>query len=122
MGNHSERILVAEDDPVVRLLLVETLEEGGFDVLAAEDGTAALMLMDNPDHVDVLVTDINMGLFDGIDVAEQARRDHPAVKVLFISAYPEPLAAERVTGPYRFLAKPFTMADLRGIVDEMVKH
>ena len=108
----SAKILVAEDEPLIRMDLVEALAEDGFDVLEASDGSEALRLIDNPDHVVLVVTDVNMPGVDGIDVAVRARERHPKIPVLFVSARPDLLSLPRTPRPFSHITKPFKMADL----------
>jgi CheY-like chemotaxis protein len=65
-------VLVAEDDPVIGMALVETLEDAGYDVLEAQHGRDAIALIDDPDHVEQIVTNLNMPGHDGVEVASKA--------------------------------------------------
>jgi CheY-like chemotaxis protein len=119
MTGPAGRALVAEDDPVIRMLVVETLEDAGWDVLEAVDGADAFRLMDDPDSVSIVVTDFNMPGFDGVAVAKRARERHPAIPVVFISARPDVLARAGAPEPYIILRKPFTMAELATEVERV---
>ncbi|WP_158746216.1 response regulator [Acidisphaera sp. L21] len=116
------RALVAEDDPIVRMLMVETLEDGGYEVLEASDGVDAFRLMDEPDSVDFIVTDYHMPGFSGVEVAKRARERHPAIPVLFVSARVDILANAGAPHPFTVLKKPFTMAELGAAVSRLVEH
>ena len=106
------KILVAEDEPLIRMDIVETLAIDGFQVLEASDGSEALRLIDDPDHVVLVVTDVNMPGVDGIDVAVRARERHPEIPVLFVSARTDLLSSPRTPRPFGHLTKPFKMPDL----------
>jgi two-component system cell cycle sensor histidine kinase/response regulator CckA len=103
-------ILLAEDDPSVRRLVVTELTRRGFTVIEAADGRAALEIFQSEkDNVDVLVTDVVMPRLNGADLAKEAERIRPGVKILFISGHPE-RAGSGVdpTGITNLLMKPFT--------------
>jgi len=69
------RVLLAEDEVLIRLVAAEHLRDEGFEVVEAWDGDEAARLLDGPGRFDVLFTDVRMpGLLDGIDVAMHARR------------------------------------------------
>ena len=73
----------------MRRLVVSELTRRGFTVLEAEDGLAALeMFRREKDRIDVLVTDVVMPRMNGADLAKQAERIRPGLKILFISGHP----------------------------------
>jgi two-component system OmpR family response regulator len=76
------RILVAESEPLIRMMIVDTLKEAGYEVLAAPDGSGALELLDDPDNVDLVVTAIMLAGADGIEIAWHAHTDGHAVPVM----------------------------------------
>ncbi|WP_192499440.1 PAS domain S-box protein [Skermanella pratensis] len=80
-------ILVVEDEMIVSMVLVETLEEQGYTVLEAAEGQAALGILESPVPIDLLVTDIGLPGIDGRQLAERARALRPALKVLFLTGY-----------------------------------
>ncbi len=83
-----ETILVVEDDPRVRRVSIRRLKELGYTVLEAESGPAALTVLREEKPIDVLFTDIVMaGGMTGIDLAQEARRLRPKLKILFTSGY-----------------------------------
>jgi PAS domain S-box-containing protein len=117
-------ILLAEDDPSVRRLVVTELTRRGFTVIEAEDGRAALdILHREKDRVDVLVTDVVMPRLNGADLAKEAERIRPGLKILFISGHPERAGSGlNPTGITNLLMKPFTAdtlaARIKGIMTE----
>ena len=73
------RVLLVEDEFLIRLMTAEMLRDEGFEVFEAQHGDEARALLDDPDNFDVLFTDVRMpGTLDGIDVALHARVRHPA--------------------------------------------
>ncbi len=117
MLSFNSRILVAEDDDTIRMLVVEVLHDAGYsDVMEASDGEEACHLLDCPDGVVLIVTDINMPHASGIDIAKWGKSHHPNVRLLFMSADPGQLRS--LPFPYRFLQKPFTIRQLVTAVEE----
>lgn len=84
----NETILLAEDEEIVRLLTIETLEQAGYHVLAAKDGVEALELIhQSGDKIDLAVLDVVMPRVGGREVYEQIQDSHPTIRVLFSSGY-----------------------------------
>jgi two-component system cell cycle sensor histidine kinase/response regulator CckA len=103
-------VLLAEDDVSVRRLVVSELGRRGYTVLEAEDGRAALeVLQREKNRVDLLLTDVVMPRMNGVELAKEAARLQPGLKVLFISGHPERAGAGLdPTGIPNLLMKPFT--------------
>ena len=106
----SEVILVCEDEPVVRRLIVRALSRVGYAVLEAENGAAAVRLATNhPQTIALLVTDVIMPEMNGHVLSERLRRTLPKLKTLFCSGYTADVISPHgvlATG-VEFLAKPF---------------
>ena len=101
-------ILVVEDEPIVRDLLVTELQEAGYDVIAVETGEKALaMLQDGSRKIDWLFTDIRLpGVIDGWRVADEFRLTHPFRPVVYATAYAPEQARQQLHGSY-FFRKPY---------------
>jgi PAS domain S-box-containing protein len=111
------RILVVEDDPEVLDVAVEMLRGLGYEVLTAPDGPSALAVLRRDAEIDVLFTDIVMPRgMNGVELAREARRLRPKVRVLLASGYPASvLAADHGAGDdgeFAFLGKPYRRAEL----------
>jgi DNA-binding response OmpR family regulator len=110
-----QRVLVVEDEPMVREMAVDALRDEGFDVVEAATGDEAAEKLVDPDAIDVVFTDVRMpGKMDGIDVALRARELHPGIAVLVVSGF-APQLWERLEGldpPAVFLAKPYRTRDI----------
>jgi CheY-like chemotaxis protein len=119
MSGSTLRVLVAEDEPIIRMLMVETLADQGIDVLEACDGVQAIRLIDDPHGVDLVVTDLHMPGLNGVAVAQHARKLRRDIPVLFVSARPDLVAVSGAPSPYRTLQKPFNLADLTAVVNEL---
>jgi two-component system, NtrC family, sensor kinase len=85
-GRRGERVLVAEDDEDVREYVTDSLQELGYEVFEAEDGENALKILD--DHaVNLLLTDVVMPGMNGRKLADEVKRRHPDLRVLFMTGY-----------------------------------
>lgn len=85
-------ILLVEDEADIRTVMAEVLEEAGHEVVEAETGDAAALLLDRSAGFDMLVTDINMpGLLDGIGLAACFRKRHAARPILYVTGRPDAL-------------------------------
>ena len=110
-----ETVLVVEDDQRVRRVSVRRLRELGYAVIEADSGAAALLVLDREEPIDVLFTDIVMpGGMSGIDLAHEARRRRPELRVLFTSGYAEPAAVKgsTLTTNVAWLGKPYSINEL----------
>ncbi|HVI02587.1 MAG TPA: PAS domain S-box protein [Enhygromyxa sp.] len=116
------RILLAEDNPVVRMIAERGLQAHGYEVFAAADGPAALELFDRlPGEVDLLISDIMMPSMTGYELAEQLHRKQPALKVLFVSGYDES-ALDRAHAGAAYLPKPYTLSRLAEMVGQLLSE
>ena len=107
----SHSVVVIDDEPTVRMLIREVLEDLGYTVIEAADGPAGLAMLDQGASVDLLITDVGLPGMNGREVAEAARRRRPGLKVLFITGYAEDkvLNASRLGPGMQVLTKPFTL-------------
>jgi response regulator NasT len=117
-GTGGLRIVVAEDEALIRLDLAEMLVELGYDVVGqASDGeqAVALVLEHRPD---VVIMDVKMPVLDGLSAAEQIGKDRIA-PVIMLTAFSQKELVERArdAGVMAYIVKPFTQADLAPAVD-----
>jgi len=117
-----ETILVVEDEPVVRGVILEMLGEQGYRTLEAVDGPAGLLLLRGGHRIDLLVTDVGLPGMNGRQLADQARETRPGLKVLFITGYAESVAmADGFLQPgMEMITKPFDLGNLSRRVRAMV--
>src|SRR6185437_16640235 len=120
----AETILVVEDDGALRAYTTEVLTELGYKVLEANDGPSALRLLDNA-HVDLVFTDVVMpGGMNGRQLAEEATRRKPGLKVLFTTGYTRNAIVHhgRLDAGVEMIGKPFSFNELgmkvRTLLDE----
>lgn len=117
-----ERILVVEDEPIVRGVIIELLQEQGYRTLEAGDGASALEFLRAGDHIDLLVTDVGLPGMNGRQLADQARELRPALKILFITGYAENTAAAKgfLKPGMDMMTKPFDLDKFSQRVRDMV--
>ena len=109
----SRRVLVAEDETLIRLDTVETLTDAGYEIVAeAADGEEAVRLADEHDP-DLCVLDVKMPVTDGITAAERILEKHNCA-VVMLTAFSQTELVERASaaGAMAYVVKPFTPADL----------
>lgn len=117
----SERILLAEDDPIVAAVVRRALERLGYDVLEASDGESALSIFRLESHtIDLVITDIVMPQMSGSALVTELRRIAPDVRVLFMSGYSRDVIERRRIFDLgdAFLEKPFALDTLARKVRE----
>ncbi len=118
MSNPASTILVVEDDNIVRMLIVDVLEELEYGVLEAADGGEALAFLQNVgETIDLLMTDKGLPDMDGIKLANKARELRPSLPILFASGY-----AENIDAPadMHIIGKPFSIDQLRDKVKNIL--
>ena len=113
------RILLAEDEEPLRLLLARAFAEDRHDVVAAADGGEALDALNEAQGAfDLLLTDIRMPVMDGIALALAAARDYPKLTILLMTGYAD--QRERASGLdtliHDVVTKPFSLAQIKGAV------
>ncbi|MBM0207177.1 response regulator [Micromonospora sp. STR1s_5] len=118
-----ETVLVVEDDPVIRDLVVEVLQELGYRTLEASDGVAGLRFLQSRERVDLMVTDVGLPGLNGRQLADQARETRPDLKVLFITGYAEnaTVANGFLDSGMEMITKPFAIETLVTKVNAMLK-
>jgi signal transduction histidine kinase len=102
-------VLVVEDEPAVRAVAVDMLQDAGFTVLAAPDGPTARALLEEGAQADILFSDVVMpGGMTGFDLAREARRLRPGIGVLLASGYAaEALMQHGRAGEFELISKPY---------------
>lgn len=112
-------ILVVEDDDIVRMLIVDVLEELDFVVKEADGGEQALEILRDPDQqIRLMMTDVGLPGMNGRDLAAEARKLRPTLKILFASGYADTL---EVPKDMHMIGKPFSIDQLRDKVNALIK-
>ena len=114
------KILVAEDEAIVRLLVAETLRSCGHTVLEAGDGLAALEAICACADLDLVVSDIRLPKMDGFSVARSARQIRPGLRLLFLTGYVRAELPSELL-PAIIMRKPFDPDNLARKVTDMLE-
>jgi CheY-like chemotaxis protein len=111
---------VVDDEPFVRMLVADVLDEAGFEVVEASDARTALKRLELAADVQVLFTDINMppGM-NGLELAEQVHQRWPTVGLVISSGYERPSNQQIADGGV-FVPKPFRPEDITGAVHRVI--
>ena len=122
-SSEGEVILVVEDEPVVRSLIVEVLTDLRYRVLEAADGPAGLNILNSAQRIDLLMTDIGLPGLNGRQLADAARIQRPALKVLFMTGYAETAAVADgfLQKGMAMIIKPFAMDALTARIREVIE-
>ncbi|MBL4666118.1 MAG: response regulator, partial [Sneathiella sp.] len=119
----SLNILVVEDDPDMRTLVVALVSSMGFTIREAKDGPSALMSIEKEGRVDLLLTDVVLpGGINGVELANKIEAIHPDIKTMFMSGYTENAFSENklLKENAVLLNKPFRKADLARKIQQVL--
>jgi len=119
-----ETVLIVDDEPSVRMLVTEVLEDLGYTAIEAADGSSGLKVLQSDVRIDLLVTDVGLpGGMNGRQMADAARVKRPDLKVLFITGYAENAAVGNghLEPGMAVLTKPFVMEILASRIREMIE-
>lgn len=115
------KLLIAENELALREFIARGLEQRGHKVTTAQDGSEAVEAL-KKGKFDLLLTDIDMPIMDGIALALAAGRDYPKMKIIIMSGHEHQI--ERAHGlsdlVYRVVSKPFTIAGICAVVDDVL--
>jgi signal transduction histidine kinase len=118
-----EVVLVVEDEPAVRLLVIDVLHELGYRTIEAAHGDAALRFLQGEGRIDMLVSDVGLPGMNGRQLAELARSARPGLPVLLMTGYAAAVQGnEELPAGCGLLPKPFAIATLAGKVREMMER
>jgi PAS domain S-box-containing protein len=115
LAGQGEVVLVVDDEPAVRMLIAEVLEEFGYAWIEAVDGPSGMKALRSSAHIDLLITDVGLpGGMNGRQLADAARFMRPGLKILFITGYAENavVRAGHLGVGMQVLTKPFSMETL----------
>lgn len=118
-----KKILLAEDEEVLRMLIVDTLEDEGYTIDEAADGGEAMDLLEN-NYYDLIILDYMMPVYTGFEVIEKVRTTgiNQHSKILMLSAKSQSYEQEKIkqAGADYFMAKPFSPMNLMELVGEIL--
>ncbi|MGH6728122.1 MAG: response regulator [Pseudolabrys sp.] len=115
------KILIAEDDAVIRELVVRSLNEDGHELTVATDGVAALAALNRHNgKFDLLLTDVKMPDVDGIALALAAGRDHPDIAIMLMTGFADQRERTHALDAlvHDVITKPFSVDQIKGAVRE----
>jgi CheY-like chemotaxis protein len=117
-------VLVVEDEASVRDLVLEVLGELGYRALEAADGPSALAILNGPERIDLLITDVGLPGLNGRQVADAARRQRPMLQVLFMTGYAEnaAIAGGFLEPGMAMVTKPFAMEAFASRIRQMIEE
>ncbi len=120
------KLLIVEDDPQVRDMLHQTLEQEGYEIEEAEDGRQAIRQYQEK-QPDLVITDIIMPGKDGVEAIHSLRREHPDVKIIAISGGSANISGDdllqtaKKLGASRVFSKPVDLEELSKAVAEVIR-
>jgi PAS domain S-box-containing protein len=119
-----QTVLVVDDEPILRMLITDTLEDNGYRPLEAVDGPSALKMLESGIRIDLLITDVGLpGGMNGRQVADAARRTRPNLKVLFVTGYAENavMGNGNLEPGMEVLSKPFPITSLAARIKALIE-
>lgn len=117
-----ERILIIDDSPVIREMLVEILTDSGYTVETAEDGEiGSVKAIEN--NYSVIICDVHMPRMNGLETVRKIVEAKPNSKILMTDSYPDKLASQaRKEGALDCLQKPFDVTELRHKIKSIISE
>jgi two-component system, NtrC family, response regulator AtoC len=117
------KILVVDDEPIVRESLSDWLQDAGYQVFTAEDGYKALEVIDR-EKPGIMIADLVMPGMDGIELMKRAKERQPRIEVIIITAYasiPTAITAMK-EGAYDYIEKPFCPERAQSVVEKLSQY
>jgi len=122
-ADHGQTVLVVDDEPTVRMLVTEVLEELGYGAIEAADGASGLRILQSDARIDLLVTDVGLpGGINGRQMADAGRISRPGLKVLFITGFAENAVVGdgHLEPGMHVMTKPFALEALAGRIRDLI--
>jgi len=114
-------VLVVEDEAVVRSLIVEVLGELGYQTLEAGNAQEAMPFLENPQRIDLMISDVGLPGMNGRQLADLAQANRPELKVLLATGYAEGSNVEGyLAANMEIITKPFAIDALANKISEML--
>jgi len=116
----SLRVLIVEDEPLIRWAVAETLTEAGHKVLEANDAATTLRLLNTSASIDVVLLDFRLPDCDDLSLVERIRQQTPSSAVVMMTAFGTPQMTDdaKRLGVYEIIAKPFDVEAVAGLLAE----
>jgi len=120
-AQHGEAVLVVEDDPAVRLLVLDVLAMLGYRTMEAAEANTAVKILQSREHIDLLLSDVGLPGMNGRQLADVAREHRPGLRVLFMTGYAEQaISSDFLDAGMDMISKPFAIDDLAMRVRDML--
>lgn len=119
MGKTIQKVLLVDDELMITRVLKRFLVREGYDVFEAGDAAVALRLFEEEKPFHMLLCDVNLGVDNGMKLAEQIRMAQPSIRVLMLSGA---LLKEKDERTFSVLYKPFNQEEFRRAIDELRKE
>src|SRR5688572_92140 len=118
------RILVCDDQEMMRDSLAANLAREGHEVVATHDGTVAVTRLEGSSRFDLLITDLKMPKMTGIELLAEAKRLRPDMPVVLMTAFATVQTAVEAMklGAYDYIQKPFDGEEIKHLVDRTLEH
>jgi len=120
-----ETVLVVDDEPLLRMLMTDALQDNGYNSLEAHDGPSALKILESDARIDLLITDVGLpGGMNGRQIADAARQKRPDLKILFITGFAENAVVGhgQLAPGMEIVSKPFEIAAFERKVRDMIER
>ncbi|HAG50039.1 MAG TPA: Fis family transcriptional regulator, partial [Deltaproteobacteria bacterium] len=119
---YQPRILIIDDEPLMRISITDALVAEGYQVLGVESGREGIDFI-SKDNYDIIITDLKLPEVDGIEILKTALKQSPKAKVIMITAYGSvDTAVEAMKqGAYDYITKPFSMDELLIVVRHLIE-
>ena len=113
---------MVDDEPTVRMLITDILNELGYTTLEAADGPAGLTVLESEAAIDLLITDVGLPGLNGRQLADAARALRPKLKILFVTGYAENAVLDQghLEPGMHVLTKPFNLEGLGAMVGKLL--
>lgn len=119
----SETVLLIEDEPMLKDLMISFMESKGYHIISASDGNEGYKFFtEYKDSISAVFTDYGVPGIDGLELAKKILSHHPSIKILLASGYLEPPVHQEIEKiqRIRFIAKPYDSADVVNIIRKMI--
>ena len=122
LQGEGETLLVVEDDPAVRMIVLDELNELGYTTLEAMDGPTAIPILQSSQKIDLLISDVGLPGMNGRQIAEIGRQHRPDLPVLFMTGYAQNAASrsEFLAPGMEMISKPFSMDEMAAKIRDML--
>jgi len=115
-------VLLAEDEPMLRRVVHETLRRAGFIVVDAADGTAGLEILQSDASIDMLLTDVKMPGLNGYQLAEAGLSLRPTMKVMVMTGYADEAIPDLIReASIPIMRKPFNFETLATSIRDVIR-